>query len=774
VGLIATAGLILLTPSHQPAPSFATAVSAKSIAVLPFETPGGEQAYFADGVQDQILTKLAGVADLKVISRTSTEKYRSTPRNVKNAAQELGVASLLHGAVEKDGERVRIKVELFDGRTEARVWARSYEGDLRELFALEAEIAQQVANALQAKLSLGESYAVAAAPTRDPQAYDFFLRGEHEQRRGESVANAESFASADAFYRQALDLDPSFALAAARLARCRLWSHWMITPLSPAELDEVKTLVERALATAPDLAESHIALGMFHYHAHRDYEEALAAFQRALELRPNNADARQYCGYVFRRQGNWERSLVEMAKAEELNPHDWAIPASIAASYVNLRQWNDGKRAASRSLALTPNNLFARRALFLSCINGDGRTDAARRVIGPLQSGVRQTTNMTRGSVASIVEEFAYLHVLERDFAGAVKHADEANAGPDEHLARILARVAIRVLAGDTASGAAESEEARGILEERLRERPDDGVAMTQLSWVYLALGRHSDAVKMARQSAEWVPIEKDAIAGPVFAVGLAQIYSQIGGAREAVTILRHLLSIPAGIAISVNRLKLDPVWDPIRNNPEFQQLLARGEAVGQQAGYRQAKATDPPVAESRAAQTAPVPEKSIAVLPFDNMSDEKANAFFADGVQEEILTTLAKVAGLKVISRTSVMPFRNAQTRDLREIARQLGVTHVLEGSVQRAGNRVRVNAKLIDARNDVHLWAQTYDRDLADVFAIQSEIAKAIADQLQAKLSPSEKSAIEQPPTADVTAFDLYSRAKTLILTTTYNAVA
>src|SRR6266478_4005067 len=160
------------------------------------------------------------------------------------------------------------------------------------------------------------------------------------------------------------------------------------------------------------------------------------------------------------------------------------------------------------------------------------------------------------------------------------------------------------------------------------------------------------------------------------------------------------------------------------------------------------------------------ISEKSIAVLPFENLSANQENAFFTDGVQNEILANLAKVADLKVISRTSVMLYKSGNPRNLREISEQLGVAHVLEGSVQRSANRVRVTAQLIDARNDAHLWAQTYDRDLADVFAIQSEIAKAIADQLQAKLSPNEKKAIEQPPTTDLAAFDLYSRAKSLLL--------
>src|SRR5229473_675296 len=166
------------------------------------------------------------------------------------------------------------------------------------------------------------------------------------------------------------------------------------------------------------------------------------------------------------------------------------------------------------------------------------------------------------------------------------------------------------------------------------------------------------------------------------------------------------------------------------------------------------------------------VAEKSIAVLPFENLSEEKANAFFADGVQDEILTDLAKIADLKVISRTSVMQYKSGLARNLRKIGEELGVAHVVEGSVQRAANKIRVNAQLIDARNDAHLWAQTYDRDLADVFAIQSEIAKAIADQLQAKLSPNEKKAIEQPPTTDLAAFDLYSRAKSLLLTASFSA--
>ena len=570
-------------------------VPAKSIAVLPFENLNADQGnpHFAEGIQDQIVTKLASVADLKVISRISTEKYGSKPRDLRSVSKELGVATVLQGTVQKDGERVRVNVELIDARSDRRIWTKNYDSDLRDVFAIQSEISQEIGNALRAKVSASEAVALAAAATRDPEAYDLFLRGEYEQRRGESLTNAEPLDRAADFYRRALSLDPSFALAAARLARNRLWWHWVVTPLTSVELEEVKTLVDGALAIAPDLAESHVSLALFHYMGHREYEQALPAFQRAVELQPNHADARKFSGYVYRRMGQWERSLVEMARAEELDPRDEAIPANIAASYVNLRQWNDAKRAASRSLTLHPYNQVGLRNLFLSCINGDGRTDAARRVIGSLPSGVTLTTNAVRGSVSNIIEDFSYLQILERDFAGALQHAKKENDDPRERVSRLVARVAIRVLAGDAAGEKAESEEACALMEARLRERPDDGFAMTQLSWVYLALGRKADALRMAHQAAEWLPIEKDAFGGPSFAVGLAQIQARTGEAPEAVKTLRHLLSIPAGIAVSVNRLKIDPVWDPVRSVPEFQQLLAGREKIGGYPGYGQLKLAD-------------------------------------------------------------------------------------------------------------------------------------------------------------------------------------
>ena len=234
------------------------------------------------------------------------------------------------------------------------------------------------------------------------------------------------------------------------------------------------------------------------------------------------------------------------------------------------------------------------------------------------------------------------------------------------------------------------------------------------------------------------------------------------------------------GARINVTNLYSDDVGNP--NLPSKLQAVKRHRALVRWAAVAigllvvaaLAAAVFSFLRKAPARSLATAVEKSIAVLPFENLSEEKANAFFAEGVQDEILTYLAKIADLKVISRTSVMQYMSGAPRNLREIGQQLGVAHVVEGSVQRAANKVRVNAQLIDARTDAHLWAQTYDRDLADVFAIQSEIAKAIADQLQAKLSPNEKKAIEQPPTTDLAAFDLYSRAKSILLTASFSATS
>jgi TolB-like protein len=563
---------------------------AKSIAILPFENLSEEKgtAYFAEGIKDEILTKLASVHDLKVISRTSTAKYQSKPDNLKAVAQELGVSTVLEGAVQKAGDKVRVNVQLIDARADTHLWAKSYDRELKDVLGVESEVSQEIADALQAKLSASEFHALAAAGTHDAQAYDLFLRGEYEFHQAESNLDMGVYDRADGFYRQALERDPNFAQAAAALAQSRLSRHWFVSPLAPRELEEVKSIIDRSLALAPNSPEAHFTLGLFFYFGHRQYENALTEFNRTLELQPNNASARQYSAWVYRRRGEWERSLADAQRAEELDPRDASIPANLAATYMALRQWKDAEQVALRALAMDPSNMIAAFFVLGTRLNGAGDVGSAWQAFDGFPEDTKSRLisaargYSSGGDIQAIIGMPVYLDVIERHFADASQALDKRAAKDDyEHLRQVAGRVALRVLAGQIDAAKSTGEEALPLLEARLRERPDDVFAMRELSWVYLALGRNADALRLSSQAADLISIEKDAVVGPSFQQGLAQIEARADAPEEASKRLRHLLSIPAGGAVSIARLKIDPVWDPIRNRPDFQQLLSGPEQIG-------------------------------------------------------------------------------------------------------------------------------------------------------------------------------------------------
>jgi TolB-like protein len=564
----------------------------KSVAVLPFQNLSDEKAnaYFAEGIQNEILTKLARVRDLKVISRTSTAKYQSKPDNLKTVAQELGVSTILEGTVQRAGDKVRVNVQLIDARADTHLWAKSYDREYKDVLRVESEVSQEIADALQANLSPSESNALASTRTHDTEAYDLFLKGEYELHQAESSLAADAYDRADAFYRQALARDPKFAEAAAELARSRLSRHWFVSLLAPAELEEVKSLIDRALALAPNSPEAHSALGLFFYWGHRQYEMALAEFNRTLELQPNNADARADCAYVYRRRGEWERSLADSQRAEELDPRDARIPTNNGVTYNALRLWKDAERAELRALTIDPHNTLAVLFLLGTRLNATGDVSSARRpldgfpeVIKGIPGGGSGPGGATgAGDVSAVIGWPIYLDVIESHFADAFQAVEKKVVNDDRaHLQQLAARVALRVLAGQTEAAKSAGEEALLLLEARLGQRPDDTFAMTELSWVYLALGRNADALRLSRQAADAISIEKDALSGPNFQDGLAEIEARAGAPEEAIKRLRHLLSIPAGGEVSIARLKIDPVWDPIRNRPDFQQLLSVPEQIG-------------------------------------------------------------------------------------------------------------------------------------------------------------------------------------------------
>src|SRR5258705_1717417 len=325
-----------------------SSIPQKSIAVLPFENLSDDKgaAYFADGMTDEILTKLPSIADLKVISRTSTARYKSKPEDLKTVSQQLGVATVLEGSVQKAADKVRVNVQLIDARADSHLWAKTYDRDMKDVFAIQTEVAQEIADSLQAKLSPAEANTVASAPTKDTQAYDLFLKGEFEQRVANSNFRPESFDQAARWYKEAIAHDPNFALAIAQLATCQLRRHWLTDPVSEAELMEAGRLAKQALNLAPDLPEAHVAVGLFHYYGFREYEPALIEFQRALELRPNYSLALQFIAFVHRRQGKWDRTLDELKRSIDQDPRDPYVQGGLAETYVFLRKWREAEDTA--------------------------------------------------------------------------------------------------------------------------------------------------------------------------------------------------------------------------------------------------------------------------------------------------------------------------------------------------------------------------------------------------------------------------------------------
>ncbi|HEX4697203.1 MAG TPA: protein kinase [Candidatus Udaeobacter sp.] len=716
----------------------------KSIAVLPFENRSSDpdNAYLADGIQDEILTRLSKIADLKVISRTSTQHYKSAPTNLPQIAKELGVACVLEGSVQKAGDAVRVNVQLIKAADDSHLWADTFDHKLTDIFSVESDVAKAIAEQLQAKLTGPEEQVIAAKSTDNPEAYDAYLRGlAYSLKTANTSTNA---LGAQKYLKEAVRLDPKFAFAWALLSYVE--SRGYITQfLQPtvALRDDAQEAAERALTLQPNLGEAILAKGFYHYACLKDYDTAVRYFEQARPLLPNSSRIPELLAYVTRRQGQWERSESYFNEAERLDPRNVSLLTQHALSCKDRRLFPEAWRKFEQILNITPDDLdtIVEKAVIAQA---EGDLPRASALLTPVQPAADDT---------NALETQAYQAILERRSAPIMSRLKDILAKPDPALGFYKGELRFWLgwtqdVAGDHDAAKESWRQARSELESFLKEQPENHILLGDLALTEMSLGHKAAALTLSERGMTVNPIENDAVTGPASIEFFARVAVQAGEADRAIIALQKLLSTPysgplgPGAPLTPALLRLDPMFDPLRNDPRFQKIVDEAKE---------------PAATS-------VPAKSIAVLPFENLSRDPENGFFTDGVQDEILTDLARIADLKVISRTSVMQYKTEAKRNLRQIGNELGVAHVLEGSVQRVGNRVRVNAQLIDAGTDAHLWAQTYDRNLADVFAIQSEIAKAIADQLQAKLSPSEKSAIEQAPTMDVTAFNLYSHAKNL----------
>jgi len=716
----------------------------KSIAVLPFSNLSKEQenAFFTDGVQDEILSDLAKVADLKVISRTSVMPYKSgTARNLRQIGRQLGVAHVVEGSVQRAGNRVRVNAQLVDARTDRHLWGQTYDRDLADVFAIQSEIAKTIADQLQAKLSPREEKAIQRSPTTDISAFDLYARAKNLLLTISSRGKADCLQAVD-LLNQAVARDPSFFDAYCQLAYAHDALYFYGLDHTSARLALAEAALQAASRLRPDAGETHLARGQNLYWGYLDYDGALAELEVARQTLPNDARIFRWTGLIQRRQGHWEESTRNLERAVELNPRDIELlQLGVASNYSFLRRYAEAKAWLARALAFEPNDADTK--VTLAGVDLDWKADTR-----PLHQMIDSIRGTNPAAPQSIVNDWLICALAERDGTAAknalIALAENAILFNDNVLFnRAFVEGVIARMTKDDEKARSAFTAARAEQEKIVQAQPNYGPALCVLGLIDAGLGRKEEALREGRRAVELLPVEKDSMNGTAMVKYLAVIAAWIGDKDLACEQLASVIRRPS--SLSYGQLKLMPFWDPLRGDPRFEKLVEEAKQ---------------PVAVEPITQSAP--EKSIAVLPFENLSDDKQNAYFADGVQDEILTDLARIADLKVISRTSVTPYKSGVARNLRQIGQQLGVAHVVEGSVQRAANRVRVNAQLVDARTDRHLWAQTYDRDLADVFAVESEVAKAIADQLRAKLTGHEEQAIAAKPTDNPEAYEAYLRGR------------
>jgi TolB-like protein/Flp pilus assembly protein TadD len=569
------AALLALATHERATSAESLPVSAKSIAVLPFENLSAEpdNAYFASGMQEMILTKLADIGELKVISRTSTQKYSSRPDDLKTIAQQLGVATILEGSVQRAGNSVLINVQLIDANTDRHLWAEAYTRTLDNIFGVEGDVAQKIADALKTHLSVAERRSVGTPPTHNAEAYNLYLRGGYFLRQAEA-ANGEPAVvvpKALELYTQATLKDPTFAQAFAQMAYARALLYWYRIEVDQADIDEAARLADRALALDPASAEAHIAKGYVVYWGRRDYAQALAEFAEAQRLQPNVASIAIASAFIYRRQGNWQAALDANARAAALDPSDPQAPSGMAYTLALVRRYAEAEEALGRSLAVSPEFWDALSGRALVAVFWKADTNTAQKVIA--QAAV---AGGPRGSVIFVRFEVA---MWSHDFDAALAALDGApervhtNPGHDLLPTDLLRAQALEAH-GQTERARTAYEAAIRMLERDVEQQPTEPSFHAFLGRAYAGVGRKDEAVREGRRAVELLPVEVDAFAGPFYLVELARIYGRLGDADEAIPVIRQLLAMPAGLALSVPVLKIDPVWDPIHKDPRFQEVL--------------------------------------------------------------------------------------------------------------------------------------------------------------------------------------------------------
>jgi TolB-like protein/Tfp pilus assembly protein PilF len=546
----------------------------KSVAVMPFQNLSSdpENAYFADGIQAEVLTRLAKIADLKVISRASTQQYQSEPGNLAEIAKQLGVANILEGSVQKAADQVRVNVHLVNAQTGSQLWAETYDRKLSDIFAVESEIAKGIAESLQATLTGREEQALAARPTNNPEAYDAYLRGLVFEAR--SNYSSDALFKAIDFYDLAVRLDPNFALAWARLSGAHALLYSNRGDTTAARRDAAREALENAQRLQPDSPETLLFTGYYQYWLLNDYGLAKATFGRVSKMLPGNSEVLYALGAIARSEGHWDESVAYWERGLALNPRNTALLTEVAFTYAALRQFPTAEKLYDRALDILPNELSVM-ALKASIYQAEGNLQEAAKTLV-------QVNAQTDSDVAVRIK-LTQLR-LERNHTEATqlvqaRHARFHVASGIEKGFKQMGLAWVQRVAGDTAQAKASAEQARNTLEPIRREQPDNAFVAAALAVAYAMLDEKVSALNEAQRAITLVPSSKDRLSGPAFEENLALVEMIIGENSPAIATLTRLLQTPYGgwlyspTPITAALLKLDPIWDPLRADPAFQKL---------------------------------------------------------------------------------------------------------------------------------------------------------------------------------------------------------
>jgi serine/threonine protein kinase/Tfp pilus assembly protein PilF len=548
----------------------------KSIAVLPFENRSEDKsnAYFTDGIQDEILTRLSKIGDLKVISRTSTQRYKNTSQNLSEIAHQLGVANLLEGSVQKTNDQVRVNVQLIRAADDSHLWAETFDRKVTDIFSVESEVAKAIADQLQAHLSGREEQVIAAKPTDNPEAYDAYLRGlAYTLKTGPSPADA---LGAQKYLREAVRLDPKFALSWALLSYVDALGYLTLN-LQPTVVlrEEARDAAETALALQPNLGEAVLAKGYYHYACLKDYDTAVRYFEQARQFLPNSSQIPESLAYVARRRGQWDRSESYFNEAERLDPRNVNLLSAHAASFVVLRRFPEAQRKLDQVLDIIPDDVdtLAQKA---AIAQAEGDLPRAAALLAPLHPNADDTPALGTQ---------VYQAILERRPAQIISRLKEILTKPDPALGYFNGQLRVwlgwaQEVAGDHAAARESWRQARSELEPFLKEQPENYVLIGDVALTNMGLGDKAAALALSERAMTVVPIEKDAVDGPSPIEILARVSAQMGEPDRAIAALQKVLSIPytgplaSNVPLTPALLRLDPMFDPLRNDPRFQKLI--------------------------------------------------------------------------------------------------------------------------------------------------------------------------------------------------------